>query len=146
MKKIMIVMSLILASVGMMSAKDIYAHDASVLPKAAQTVIANNFKAKVSVVKIEKDFGRVSEYEVILNDGTEISFDRDGNWDNVEVNNSKSVPNSMVPQAILAYVKSQHKGQRIVGIDKERNGYEIELSNGIDMKFDKAGKFLRYDD
>lgn len=146
MKKLMMIMALLIVSTGLMSAKDIYAHDASVLPKAAQTVIANNFKAKVSLVKIDKDFGRVSEYEVILNDGTEISFDRDGNWDNVEVNNSKSVPASMVPQAIRAFVKAQHSGQRIVGIDKERRGYDIELSNGIEMKFNKEGKFLKYDD
>lgn len=146
MKKFILMMTLLIGTVSMACARDEYAHDGSVLPKAAQTVISNNFKAKVSLVKIEKDFGRISEYEVILTDGTEISFDRDGNWDNVEVNNSKSVPASMVPQAIRTYVKNQHTGQRIVGIDKERNGYDIELSNGIDMKFDKAGKFLRYDD
>ena len=28
---------------------------------------------------------------------------------------------------------------------KERSGYDIELSNGIEMKFDKAGNFKRYD-
>lgn len=146
MKKLLLVLTMLTCIIGYTSAKDTYAHDASALPKAAQTVIANNFKAKVSLVKIEKDFGRVSEYEVILTDGTEISFDRDGNWENVEVNNTKSVPSSIVPKAIRAYVAKTHPGQRIVGIDKERKGYEIELSNGIDMKFDKAGQFLRYDD
>ena len=127
-------------------AKDTYAHDASVLPKAAQTTLAKNFKAKVSLVKIDKDFGRISEYEVILMDGTEISFDRDGNWENVEVNNDKSVPSAFIPAAIANFVKQQQPGQRIVGIDKERRGYDVELSNGIDLKFDKQGNFLRYDD
>lgn len=127
-------------------ANDTYAHDASVLPEAAQTIIANNFKAKVSVVKIDKDFGRVHEYEAILTDGTEISFDHNGNWDNVEVNNTKSVPTAFIPQPIQSYVKQAQKGTRIVGIDKERHGYDVELSNGVEMKFDKAGKFLRYDD
>ena len=56
-------------------ARDTYAHDASVLPKAAQTTLSQNFKARVSVVKIDKDFGRISDYEVILTDGTEITFD-----------------------------------------------------------------------
>ena len=127
-------------------ARDTYSHDASVLPKAAQTTIANNFKAKVSVVKIDKDFGRISEYEAILTDGTEISFDHDGNWDNMEVNKSASVPTSLIPEPIRVYVNQNQKGQRIVGVDKERHGYDIELSNGIDMKFDKDGNFLRYDD
>lgn len=137
---------MIIGITGFAWAKDTYAHDASVLPQAARTVISNNFKADVSLVNIDKDFGRISEYEVILTDGTEISFDRNGNWENVEVNNVKSVPTSMVPKTIRDYVAKQHAGQRIVGIDKERNGYDIELSNGIDMKFDKAGRFQRYDD
>lgn len=128
------------------TAKDTYAHDASVLPEAARTTIANNCKAQVSVVKIDKDFGRVSEYEVILTDGTEISFDRNGNWDNVETNNAKSVPAGFIPKAVSEYVSKNHKGTRIVGIDKERSGYDVDLSNGIEIKFDKNGVFLRYDD
>lgn len=145
-KKILFAVVAVLTLSTCAQAKDTYAHDASVLPKAAQTTLANNFKAKVSVVKIEKDFGRVSEYEVILMDGTEVSFDRDGNWENVEVNKDKSVPAAFVPKAISAFVKKNQPGQRIVGIDKERKGFDVELSNGVDIKFDKQGNFLRYDD
>ena len=145
MKKLLLMLGLVLGISAVASAKDTYAHDDSVLPEAARTTIANNFKSKVSVVKIEKDFGRISEYEVILSDGTEISFDRNGNWENVETNNSKSVPSSMVPKAIIDYVAKNQPKTRIVGIDKERNGYEIELSNGVDMKFDAKGNFKKYD-
>ncbi len=126
-------------------AGDKYAHDASVLPKAAQTTLANNFKSKVSVVKIDKDFGRISEYEVVMMDGSEITFDKDGNWKEVEVNISKSVPSGFVPAAITNYVKANQKGQKIVGIEKTRGGYDIDLSNGVEMKFDKAGNFVKFD-
>lgn len=126
-------------------AKDTYAHDASVLPKAAQTTIANNCKAKVSVVKIEKTLGRVSEYEVVLTDGTEISFDAKGNWDNVEVAKDKAVPSAFIPKAISDYVGKNQPGQKIIGIDKEGSGYEVELTNGVELKFDKSGAFVRYD-
>lgn len=129
-----------------MSARDTYAHDASVLPQAARTTIANNFKAKVSVVKIDKTLGHIKEYEVVLTDGNEISFDNKGNWENVETSNTTSVPNGFVPEAIRKYVAKNQKGARIVGIERERNGYDVELSNGIDMKFNNAGQFLRYDD
>ncbi len=128
------------------SAKDTYAHDASVLPEAARNTISNNCKATVSVVKIDKDFGRVSEYEVILNDGTEISFDAKGNWKNVETNKSKSVPSGFIPEGVRKYVAANHKGLHVVGIEKERKGYDVELSNGVDMKFTQDGKFIRYDD
>lgn len=127
-------------------ARDTYARDASALPKAAQTVLAKNFKAGVSLVKLDKDFGRVSEYEVILTDGTEITFDRNGNWENIEVKASSSVPNAFIPAGIASYVRKHMSGARIVGIEKDRNGYDVELSNGVEMKFNKSGQFVRFDD
>ncbi len=146
MKRIALMLALVVGMAVSMSASDTYAHDASVLPEAARTTIANNFKSTVSLVKIDKDFGRVSEYEVILNDGTEITFDRNGNWDNVETSNAKSVPAAFVPKGVRDYVAKNQPGTHIVGIDKERNGYDIELSNGVEIKFNKAGQFVRYDD
>lgn len=146
MKKFLLMLGLLIGITTAASAKDTYAHDASVLPEAARTTIANNFKSKVSVVKIDRDFGRISEYEVTLMDGTEISFDRNGNWDNVETNNAKAVPAGFIPKAISDYVAKNQPNTRIVGIDKERNGYDIELSNGVDIKFNKDGQFVRYDD
>lgn len=145
-KKILFTMIAVLGISLFASAKDQYAHDASVLPKAAQTTISNNFKAKVSLVKIDKDFGRISEYEVILTDGSEITFDRNGNWDNVEVGKNGKIPSAFIPASVADYVKKNHPGQNIVGIDKERSGYEVELANGIDLKFNKQGQFVRYDD
>ena len=114
-KKLLIMIVAVLGISTAAMAKDTYARDASVLPKAAQTMIANNFKAKVNVVKIESDFGRVSEYEVVLTDGTEISFDRDGNWDNVEVGVQGSIPKAFIPQAIADYVKANQPGLSLTG-------------------------------
>ncbi len=124
---------------------DTYAHSDEVLPEAAKSVIKKNFKAGVSVVKIDKDLGRISEYEVILKDGSEVSFDSKGNWKDVEVAADKSVPSAFVLKPIQDYVKKNHPGQNIVGVEKERNKIEVTLSNGIEMKFDEAGKFLKYD-
>ncbi len=146
MKKIILMLMAVLGLSATAMARDTYAHDASVLPQSAQTMLSSNFKAKVSVVKIDKTLGRIDDYEVILTDGTEISFDRNGNWDNVETSNAKSVPAGLVPEIIRNYVSRNHSGVHIVGIDKEHHGYDVELSDGIDMKFDKDGRFLRYDD
>lgn len=127
-------------------ARDHYQRTDASLPEAAKLTIQKHFKADVSLVKIEKKFGSVHEYEVILTDGTEISFDRDGNWENVETAANLAVPASMIPSGVKDFVKKNHSGTHVVGIDKERSGYEIELSNGLDLKFDKNGKFMRYDD
>lgn len=144
-KKLLLAFVAIIGMTVTASAADSYAHDASVLPKAAQTILSNNFKAKVTVVKIEKDFGRVSDYEAILSDGTEVSFDRDGNWKNVEVSANSRVPSFFIPKAISEFIKKEQPGQKVIGIEKKRNGYEVELTNGVDMKFNSQGQFLKYD-
>lgn len=145
MKKLLIAIMLLAGVSSAALARNEYAHDASVLPAAAQTVIKNNFKSTVSVVKIDKDFGRVSEYDVSLSDGSEISFDRQGNWKEVETNVNVAVPGAFIPQPVAAYIAKNHKGQKVVGIEKERSGYDVTLSNGIELKFNKNGGFVRYD-
>ena len=143
-KKLLRCLALAVATVSAAYA-DEYTHDSTILPQAARDVIHTAFKAEISVIKIDKDFGRVSEYEVVLTDGSEIQFDSKGNWKDVEAARGKSVPGIFVPTAISDYVANYQKGAKIVGIERTRGGYEIELSNGIEMKFDKDGKFQRYD-
>lgn len=146
MERLSILLAIVMFMAAGASARSNYSHDASLLPESAKSVIANNCKTKVSVVKIDKNFGRVNEYEVTLTDGTEISFDREGNWKSVETRNTNSVPVKFVPSNISNYIYKNQSGTRIVGIEKERRGYDVELSNGVDMKFDKMGNFIRYDD
>lgn len=141
MKRIVMLIVAVLAVTVTINARDTYARSASVLPKAAQSVLTKNFKAGVSLVKIER-----TEYEVTLLDGSEISFDKQGNWKSVEVADNHKVPDAFLQQGIREYVNKNHRGARIVGIDKERSGYEVELSDGIDIKFDRTGRFVRYDD
>lgn len=124
------------------SARDKYLHDDAVLPPAARSAISKNFKADVSFVKLKKSD---KEFEVVLKDGCEVTFDRDGNWLNVEMPKSKNVPDAFLPAGVKTFVQKSHKGEKIVGIERERGGYEVELSNGIELKFDRAGQFVRYD-
>lgn len=145
MKKILLILAVIVG-VFSASARDTYSHDVKVLPVAAQTVLKNNFKADVSHIKIEKDWGRISEYDVVLTDGSEISFDSKGNWKDIEMRRDASVPKALVPAAITEFVKQNQKNAKVTGIEKKRSGYEVELSNGVEMKFNSDGKFVRYDD
>lgn len=145
MRKVLLTLIILIGTVVAAGARDTFAHDDSVLPQAARTVIANNFKAKVSVVKIKKLMGHTKEYEVLLADGCEITFDSKGNWEKVEVSKTGSVPAGFIPSGISGYVRKNHSGTRIVGIEKEKRGYEVELSDGIDIEFDRKGNFIRYD-
>lgn len=127
-------------------AHDSYSHDIKDLPAAAQTVLKNYFKSKVSVIKIDKDYGRVSEYEVVLTDGCQVTFDKSGNWKEIETSSSSSVPAKIVPKAIIDWVKTNQKRARIIGIERTRGGFDVELSNGVDVEFNRNGGFVSYDD
>lgn len=126
-------------------ARDKCYRDDSVLPVAARTQLGRHFKAKVSLVKIDKEYGRISEYDVVLTDGTQIEFDKVGNWKSVEVRRGAEVPAGLIPSGISSYVKRNQK-QKIVGIEKSRRYYEVELANGVEMLFDYSGNFVKYDD
>lgn len=114
---------------------------ANQLPAISQQFIAQTFPGK-TVAYAEKDTG---SYEVSLNDGTKIDFTRKGEWDKVETYTT-AVPAAIIPAAIAQYVTANFADQVITKIDKERHGYDVELSNGLDLKFNKAGAFIGYDD
>ena len=57
-----------------------------------------------------------------------------------------AVPQVLVPEAIAAYVQATFPNNVITKIDKERYGYEIELSNDMDLKFNKKGNLIGIDD
>ena len=115
------------------------------LPAPAKTFVKKYFpQATIEYATKDAEFMGTT-YEVRLSDGTEVDFDKKGNWDNVDCK-TKAVPASLVPAAIAQYVKAHYPNTVIVKIDKERGGYEIELSNDLDLKFNSKGKLIGIDD
>lgn len=128
------------------SARDNYSRDVNILPEAAQTVLSRNFSSVISHIKVGKEFGKIRKYDVILTDGSEISFDKHGNWKDVEVSRANTVPSGLIPSPITTFIKDNQQNAKVTGIEKNAYGYEVELSNGVDIRFSEKGKFLRYDD
>ncbi len=115
------------------------------LPEAAKTFIKKHFPTQaISYAAKDAEISGAT-YEVRLNDGTEIDFDRKGNWDKVDCK-LKAVPAAIVPAAIVSYVSAKFPDQQIVKIDKERGGHEIELTNDLELKFNKRGALIGMDD
>lgn len=112
------------------------------LPEGAKTFVATHFPGK-KIFYAQKD-GR--KYEVRLDDGTEIDFDRKGVWDKVDCHDFQAVPATIIPAPIASYVQTNFSTFFITKIDKERYGYSIELSNDIELKFDKLGNLIGVDD
>lgn len=82
-----------------------------------------------------------------LNNGVDIKFDQVGNWLDVEARNDReALPNtSFILPAIVSYVNSSYPSVGINGIDREPNGFDVELTNDVDLIFDSQGNFIRED-
>ena len=59
----------------------------------------------------------------------------------------ENVPEEIVPEQIAEYVRTHFPGVMVKEIAKERKEYEVELSNSLELKFDRKAFFLTdYDD
>ncbi len=136
----------IIAGMTAASARGKVSRDVNDLPKEAQITLSRHFpKAGVSHIKIEKHTFGGTEYDVILVNGFEIEFDSEGKWTEIDCGH-EAVPAELILKPIRDYVAKNYKGLKIVKISVERSKYEIELSNGRDLEFSRAGEFLRIDD
>lgn len=111
------------------------------LPTQAKAFIAQYFpEAKVVTTYKDKD-----DYEVVLSEGTRIDFDKAGEWTDVDAAIGKTIPSGFYPAAIDTYVAENMKGAGINEISKERTGYEVELTTGVELMFNYEGAFIGYD-
>ncbi|PVH26470.1 hypothetical protein DC487_02290 [Sphingobacterium corticibacter] len=116
------------------------------LPVAANTFLTTHFaKAKVSHVKKEKEGLSGREYTVYLSDGTEIVFDKNGDWTEVDGSNNTAIPETFILAPIVSYVNEKYPDAKIASIEKDRNEFDVELTNGFDLVFDANGTFKRMD-
>lgn len=116
------------------------------LPAKASTFVSENFSnATVSHVKKEKEGWSGKEYTVYLADGTEIEFDKSGNWTKVEGAQNNPIPTGFIPKSIVDYVAEKYPNTAINGIEKNKNSFDVELTNDLELVFDVNGNFLRID-
>lgn len=114
------------------------------LPEKALTFIKAHFPdVKISYAKMEIDLFEKS-YEVFLVDGSKVEFDRKGKWKEIKCSFSQ-VPKEAIPEQIRKYVSAYHNTNKIVAVDRDRKDYEVELDNGMELKFNLKFEFIGYD-
>lgn len=114
------------------------------LPAKAQTLLTKHFKGqKVMLATIES--GVVSRsYDVVLRNGTKLEFDKKGNLTEIDCKQG-IVPSQLIPQPIKNYLKENYRGEAVRKIELNKKEYEVELTNGIDLTFNKHFQLIDID-
>lgn len=118
----------------------------SELPQAARHFLNSHFAGtKTAWVTVDGNF-LDKDYEVGFSDGSKIEFSRNGEWKEVQMRGGAAVPASVVPEPIRNYVAANYPQSALRAIVRDRRGYEVELSNGLELEFDSACRLMKIDD
>ena len=116
------------------------------LPEPIKAFIQQTFPGQ-TVSFVQKDLDLTgNQYDVVLADGTRIEFDTDNQWDKIEGTMTTPVPTALIPQPVLTHLQANFPDAMITKIDKEHYGYEVELANGLELKYNKQGAIMEMDD
>lgn len=118
---------------------------ATELPAEAQKMLHTYFNSDPVTFALYDSEWDDAGYEVRLESGAQIDFSKGGNWQQVDCSPA-AVPEGLIPSAIRAELERTHPNHSVVKIERDRRGYEIELSGGVELEFNSAGKLVGWDD
>lgn len=145
MKKLMIALVCLFALQGMAKADNDKPIEVKDLPQKALIFMNKHFAdIKVSYAKLEEDLWE-KKYDVVMVNGQKMEFDKNGEWLEVDCKFS-TVPEAIIPEDIKVYLKQQFPEQKIIKIERDKRGYEIKLSNKLEITFDKKFRAIDIDD
>lgn len=116
------------------------------LPAPIQSFVQQYFPGQ-TITFAQKDLELTGwKYEIFLADGTHIDFDTDDMWDKIECPLANPIPTAIIPPPVATTIQANYPDAMITKIDKERNGYEVDLANGLELKFNNQGAIVDMDD
>ena len=114
----------------------------SELPAPALTFIEKYFPG-IPVSKAKKDAEHGEKgYEVILSNGVELEFWKDGSYREVD-GNGQPIPIGFIDSKIVDYVAKNYPRRKITHIDHGHKDIDVDLTGNLDLEFTKDGKFIK---
>lgn len=111
-------------------------------PDEAKKFVNHHFKEERKIVSAQMD---VNSYWCQLDDETELEFNSSGEFQKVDCK-TKHVPYTMVPPAIISYIRAHYPGSRVTKLEVSYEGKRVGLSNDMWLKFTRAGAFIAIDE
>ena len=116
----------------------------STLPTKAQILLTNYFgNQKVALATIESGIVNRS-YDVVLQNGTKLEFNKKGELTEIDCKQGV-VTVKLIPLSIKNYLQNNYPRQSVKKLEIKKNEYEVELSNGMDLTFNKHFQLIDID-
>ena len=112
----------------------------SQLPKPAQNFISD-YWPRVDMLDAYREAGN---YEVTLDGGTTLLFDRKGNW--IEIENAYGFPTHFLPDGIGEFIHRQYPDSYIARVKRNERGFTVTLNSGLELCYDTQGNIIRVND
>lgn len=111
------------------------------LPATIVDYISANYP-DTKIVKAEAEEGG---FEIRLTKGIVLLFDGEGNFleEKDKGGDEDHIAFEDLPQSILDYISANYPDKDFVKAEKEKNGYEIKLTGGIELYFDEEGNLIK---
>lgn len=141
----LVLISMLLSVMAVFADNDRITRDQSVLPTVSRNFLAEHFgQMDISHIKIESNLFGTKGYDVILTNGINVEFNKDGEWKEIEARHA-FVPLKILPKKMTEYLHKHFPQNTVISVDKDTREYEIKLNNGLELKFFLNGDFKNYD-
>ena len=143
MKKLSLLLIAMLMAASMAWADDeLKELDPKKLPPITQSIIKSYFPDAQVVTATKLKSKIKNSFNVTLDDGTLLEFDKDGQWQRVYCGGAP-VPERMINLRILAYLNENRPGAVVVLMEKDKKGnYTIQLDDETELHFDNQFRIL----
>ena len=144
MRKVFLLMAVAVMAVSMAWAGDdeVKQLNPDKLPPITKSIIKSYFPG-TEVVEATKLKSKIkNSFNVTLDDGTLLEFDKDGQWQRVYCGGNP-VPMRMVNLKIQAYLNENHPDAQVLLMEKDKKGnYLIQLDNDTELHFDNQFRIM----
>lgn len=111
------------------------------MPAPAQALLKQYFADKVPlVVTVDWD-----DYTIMYQSGEKVEFDKQGEWKEISCRTTQ-VPDALIPEPIKTHINATFPGAVIVKLEKNLRGYEVKLTNGLDVEYSPTFQVIDIDD
>lgn len=113
------------------------------IPSEISNYVSTHFPDNPIINAIKDTDGFELTYDTTLEGNFFIEFNR--KKEVIDIEGLTKLPDSVIPAKLLGYVTSNYPDNFIIGWEIDDRNQQIKLANGLELKFNMNGDFLRID-